>query len=133
MGENAPWPTGGEIDIMEHLNFDEFVYQTVHSDYTNNVSKTNPASHDTARINKSEFNIYSVEVHETEVVFLINDEVTFRYAKLNPEVEKQFPFTERNYYLILSAQLGGSWVGNVNQNQLPLEMEIDWVRFYEKK
>ncbi len=132
MGENAPWPTGGEIDIMEHLNFDDFVYQTVHSDYTNNVSKTNPASHGVPRINKSEFNIYSVEVHENEVVFLINDEVTFRYPKLSPVVENQFPFTERNYFLILSAQLGGSWVGNVNQTQLPLEMEVDWVRFYEK-
>lgn len=132
MGENAPWPTGGEIDIMEHLNFDDFVYQTIHSDYTNNVSKINPISHGSPVINKSEFNIYSVEVHENEVVFLINDNVTFRYPKLSPEVEKQFPFTERNYYLILSAQLGGSWVGNVNQNQLPLEMEIDWVRFYEK-
>lgn len=24
------WPNGGEIDIMEHLNFDPMAYQTVH-------------------------------------------------------------------------------------------------------
>ena len=133
LGEKASWPTGGELDIMEHLNFDEFVYQTVHSDYTNNISKTNPSNHAISTINTTEFNIYSVEVHANEVIFLVNDEITFRYTKLNPEIENQFPFNKRNYYLILSAQLGGSWVGNVNQTQLPLEMEIDWVRFYEIK
>ena len=26
-----PWPNAGEIDIMEHLNFDDYIYQTVHS------------------------------------------------------------------------------------------------------
>jgi len=30
-------------------------------------------------------------------------------------------------------QLGGSWVGTVDQKNLPVEMEIDWVRFYEFK
>jgi hypothetical protein len=30
-------------------------------------------------------------------------------------------------------QLGGSWVGKVNPDDLPVEMEIDWVRFYEFK
>jgi len=30
-------------------------------------------------------------------------------------------------------QLGGSWVGNVHPEDLPVEMEIDWVRFYRFK
>ena len=132
MGENASWPLGGEIDIMEHLNFDNFIYQTIHTDYTNNVSKTIPPSHGSPGINKGQFNVYSVEVHADEVVFLVNDEITFRYPKLNPVVKNQYPFTERNFYLILSAQLGGSWVGAVDSKELPLRMEIDWVRFYEK-
>ena len=29
-------------------------------------------------------------------------------------------------------QLGGSWVGGVDPQDLPVEMEIDWVRFYRK-
>lgn len=28
------WPMGGEVDIMERLNYDSIVYQTVHSHYT---------------------------------------------------------------------------------------------------
>jgi hypothetical protein len=30
-------------------------------------------------------------------------------------------------------QLGGSWVGAVDPEDLPVEMEIDWVRFYQKQ
>ncbi|QRX64226.1 glycoside hydrolase family 16 protein [Dysgonomonadaceae bacterium zrk40] len=132
LGDGAGWPTGGELDIMEHLNFDSFVYQTVHSDYTQHVSKSNPQAHGTQGINSEVFNIYSVEVHTDEVVFLVNDQVTFRYPRLSPAVDGQFPFTEHNYYLILSAQLGGSWVGNVNSAHLPLSLDIDWIRFYER-
>ncbi len=133
MGENAPWPIGGELDIMEHLNFDDIVYQTVHTGYTNSVSNSNPPNHGKFSIDKSKFNIYSVEAHDDEVVFLINDEVTFRYPKLNPAVENQYPFKERDFYLILSAQLGGNWVGGVNPSHLPLHLEIDWVRYYQKE
>lgn len=31
LGSKGRWPGNGEIDLMEHLNFDEHVYQTVHS------------------------------------------------------------------------------------------------------
>jgi hypothetical protein len=29
-------------------------------------------------------------------------------------------------------QLGGSWVGSVTGENLPVEMSLDWVRFYKK-
>lgn len=29
--DGLKWPLGGEIDIMERLNYDNFVYQTIHS------------------------------------------------------------------------------------------------------
>jgi hypothetical protein len=32
--QSIKWPKGGEIDILERLNHDAFVYQTVHSPYT---------------------------------------------------------------------------------------------------
>ena len=30
-------------------------------------------------------------------------------------------------------QLGGSWVGTVDPADLPVEMEVDWVRYYQWK
>ena len=31
---------------------------------------------------------------------------------------------------MIDMQLGGNWVGPVNPDDLPVEMEIDWVRHY---
>ena len=28
-------------------------------------------------------------------------------------------------------QIEGSWVGKADPKQLPVEMEVDWVKFYE--
>lgn len=46
---------------------------------------------------------------------------------------KGYTFTDKKFYLLLDMQLGGSWVGEVDPSDLPVEMEIDWVRFYQKK
>ena len=56
--QSAGWPGCGEIDIMEHLNYDGIVYQTLHSNYTYNVSKTDPLSNVTRSANVCEYNIY---------------------------------------------------------------------------
>lgn len=122
-----------ELDIMEHLNFDNYVYQTLHSTYSLNVSRTDPINHVKVDVNVDEYNIYSVEIHADSVVFLTNNKITYAYPRIKSLGEDQFPFNKFNYYLILSAQLGGNWVGKVEIEQLPVEMSIDWVRFYKRK
>ncbi|MDD7559924.1 MAG: family 16 glycosylhydrolase [Porphyromonas sp.] len=129
---NGPhtWPLNGEVDIMEHLNYDDYVYHTVHSGYTQRVSKSGSSA--TAGIDKTGFNIYSVILGSDEITFLVNDIVTHRYKKASPEVDGQFPFTVYPSHLILSAQMGGGWVG---QPALPMPspavLEVDFVRHYE--
>lgn len=126
-----PWPTGGEIDIMERLNNNHLAYQTVHSHYTYNLGRTaNPQSSATFPIDREEFNVYGVEIHPDKVVFLINGEPTLTYPKINDGADGQFPFYIPQY-LLIDMQLGGQWVGDVDPNDLPVEMEIDWVRYYE--
>lgn len=125
-----------ELDIMEHLNFDDYVYQTLHSTYTleKQENRSNPfLNHVKVDIDVSKFNTYSVEIHSDRVVFLTNNQITHTYPSVESLGDPQFPFDKFNYYLILSAQLGGNWVGEVDTNQLPVEMLIDWVKFYQKK
>lgn len=124
----------GELDIMEHLNFDDFAYQTLHSAYTNLVDKTTLPNHVKSPIDVNEFNIYGVEVHENEVIYLLNNKEMYSYPRLLPEVDGQFPFYgKKDFYVILSAQLGGSWVGNVDPNLTSVGLYVDWVKFYEEK
>ena len=128
--KTAKWPTGGEIDILERLNFDSFVYQTVHSTYTKKGIKGHQNSI-TAPILSNEFNVYSVEIDANELRFFVNNQLTFIYPKIVGE-EEQFPFN-RAYYLLIDMQLGGEWVGKVTPFNQPVKMYIDWVRFYQKK
>lgn len=127
--QSAGWPGCGEIDIMEHLNYDGIVYQTLHSNYTYNVSKTDPLSNVTRSANVGEYNIYGVELGLDTLRMLLNDEVTFTYYRNG--AKDQFPF-DKEFYLKLDMQLGGSWVGAVTGEGLPVEMAIDWVKFYKK-
>ena len=128
----VPWATGGEIDIMEHLNSEDKAYQTVHSQHT--VKKYDPyiVNGSNTPIDKSVFNTYSVVIEEDAIKFFINDKPTFTYKKV-PELLSQFPYAGHPFYVILSAQLGGSWVGKINPADLPVKMEIDYVRFYLPK
>ena len=130
--DNTQWPNGGEIDIMERLNSDTIAYQTIHSHYTTVLKQYEPKRGTTAPIRKDEYNVYGVELYADSIVFSINGKHTMNYPRIETELEGQFPF-DRPFYLLLDMQLGGSWVGEVDPNDLPVEMYIDWVRFYERK
>ncbi|MFT3948325.1 MAG: glycoside hydrolase family 16 protein [Agriterribacter sp.] len=133
LSQGMGWPDGGEIDIMERLNFDSIAYQTVHSHYTYTLKIKEPKQGSTGPINPHNFNTYAVELHRDSLVFFINDKRTFAYPRIQTDKEGQYPFDKYKYYLLLDMQLGGSWVGNVDPADLPVEMEIDWVKFYEFK
>lgn len=131
--ENA-WPKGGEIDMMERLNFDDFAYQTVHSHYTYDLKHDEePPHYSTQKINPDDFNVYGVEFHKDSLVFSVNGNRTFAYPRV-PEVEAQgqYPFN-KDWHMLIDNQLGGKWVGPVFPEDLPIDMEIDWVRQYKKK
>ncbi len=128
-----PWPEAGEVDIMEHLNFDDYIYQTVHSGHIEGLRLPKTQHDHKEPVDMTCYNTYSVEITSDEVIYYINDRKTFTYKRLDPEPECQFPFDDYNYYMILSAQLGGHWIGPIEASQLPVKMEVDFVRFYERK
>lgn len=130
--DDKKWPNGGEIDIMERLSHENQVYQTVHSHYTLNLGEDdNPPHSEVTSFDSGNYNVFSVEVHPDKIVFFVNEEKTLVYPKIETDKEGQFPYSNNDFYLILSMQLGGEWVGKVNPDELPIEMEIDWVRFYK--
>ena len=129
----VPWPKGGEIDIMEHLNFETKLYQTVHSPHTLERRKPESQSSFVSTIDPKVFNLYSVVINEDCIEFYINNVKTATYARMQPDVADQFPYSNHPFYVILSAQLGGDWVGRIEPKDLPVRMDIDYVRFYKRK
>lgn len=135
MPETRPKVGYGEIDIMEHLNFDDKVYQTVHSDYTKKHRDKPPQRYCTPRIDRDGWNTYGVKWDADNIVFTVNGKPTLTYPRMPELGDSQWPF-DTPYYFILSMQIGGGWVngsGPTNPEHYPAGMEIDWVRVYQRK
>ena len=129
------WPRSGEIDIMEHLNDEAKVYQTVH--FWNESSQEDDKSDTTVAVDNDDFNIYGLIWDQNSVSFTVNGEVTFTYKNDNPSEDAfsyQYPFT-KPFYLILSQSLGGegTWEGVIDDSQLPAIFQIDWIKVWQKE
>jgi beta-glucanase (GH16 family) len=125
------YPKNGEIDIMEHLNFDDIIYQTTHSYYTLELKqKNNPPHHGTAKVDIAQFNTYGLEWYPDKLVFTLNDKETFRYPIVKDVDPSQWPY-DQAFYILIDQQLGGSWVGEVNAADLPVQMIVDFVKVYQ--
>lgn len=136
------WLGSGEIDLMEHLNYEGSAHQTLHyaaNDGTNASSYTtvNKAYSDLHVGDKTQWHTYGVEWTEKAITFSIDgvDTATFTSAGQN-----NWPFDKdgNEFYLIIDQQIGGSWVEGlgdkgINQNRLQnagAAFEIDSVRVY---
>jgi len=125
------WPRNGEIDIMEHLNFEDIIYQTTHSFYTRILKQNkNPLHNGTAKLDISQFNTFGLEWYPDKLVFTLNGKETFVYPKVYGVVPSQWPY-DHPFYVLIDQQLGGSWVGKINPEDLPVQMIIDWVKVYQ--
>ena len=61
------------------------------------------------------------------MILYIDGTATLTYPKI--DAQDQFPYY-RDWDLRIDMQLGGSWVGAVQSYSLPVEMEVDWVKYY---
>jgi beta-glucanase (GH16 family) len=133
---NVEWPLGGEIDIMERVNYEQRVKIAIHSYYTDVLNKEDPLSNKWYSANlENTYNIYALEKYPDSLVFYVNNNKVLTYPRmkeLDPGLQ-QYPFNDNEFYLILSMQLGGNWAGNISDKDLPNEMKIDWIRFYEMR
>lgn len=127
------WPNSGEIDIMEHLNSDTIVYQTIHSNYvTIQEKKQDPIYSSTSPLKVEDYNVYGLEWYPDRLEFYLNGTKTFTYPKIPNADSRQWPF-DQEFFIILDQAVGGNWVGSIKDEDLPVQMVIDWVRVYKEK
>lgn len=132
------WPKSGEIDIMEHLNKESVIYETVHSWYCDDMDKTEPKPRETAEVDREVWNTFGVIWTPDEITFTVNGEKYLSYPNLHlsnaEDAAYQWPF-DHPFYLILSQSLGGegTWAGAIDDSELPAIFEVDWIRVYQQQ
>lgn len=122
------WPDCGEIDIFERLNSDPFVHHTVHSVWTK-AHPGDPPNTARGEIRPDAWNIYALEWTPDAIVWRVNGRQTHSYRKTG-DGRGKWPW-DAPFYIMLDMQLGGKWVGEVDESTLPAEMQVDWVKFYQ--
>ena len=132
VNRDLSWPYGGEIDIMEHFRDNPYVNHTVHSHFTYNLGRRNwPSQVAYPKYNEGEYNTYGMERFQDSLVFFVNGNRTFNYPRFCRGEDGQFPFSQHDFYLILDAQLGRDRSPYIDTIKLPVELRVDYVRYYE--
>jgi beta-glucanase (GH16 family) len=131
--DSGTWPLDGEIDIMEQKGFDAGektrVLGTVHTQaFHAGTSKGASIYLPTAC---TQFNTYQMEWDEERIQIGVNGAFYFNYVNPKNGDVNEWPFF-RPQHLLLNVALGGVLGGSVRDDQLPAQMEIDYVRVYQR-
>lgn len=137
LGDNigtAGWPRCGELDIMEHVGYDQgVVHGTAHTEAYNHVKGTQKEGKVTIPTVSSGFHLYAIEWTDKQIGFFVDDN---RYYTVERSIlggtEDKWPF-DQPFFLILNLAIGGNWGGlqGIDDSIFPQRMEVDYVRVYQ--
>lgn len=129
------WPLCGEIDIMEHVGKDpNMIHTSLHSKLYNHMINTQITHFEKLTDVFNTFHLYGIEWTSKSVKFLIDNKLFYeatRGENGNVTTNEGWPF-EKPYFLILNLAIGGNWGGEIDDTIFPSEMQIDYVRMYQK-
>ncbi len=125
------WPASGEIDIMEHVGFDQDnVHASIHTNDYNWPSGTQSSSGQYIEGVAEGFHLYVLEWSPEKLDVLVDDEIIHTYE--NEGRWQAWPF-DNPFYLILNIAIGGNWGGQegVDESIFPQQMVVVYVRVYQ--
>jgi beta-glucanase (GH16 family) len=135
LGATTPlkWPDDGEIDIMEHVGFDQGkIHASIHCrKYHHSIGTQKTAT--TMITDCSEnFHVYAVEWDRDSVNVSVDRKKYFSFTNERSGYEA-WPF-DNKMYLLLNIAVGGNWGGQqgVDDTIWPQRMEVDYVRVYNR-
>lgn len=134
LGSKTPlkWPDDGEIDIMEHVGYDQgMIHGSVHcKKYYHSIGTQKTAKTFIADASDA-FHIYSLDWNAESITILVDNQPYFTFKDEHSGAEA-WPF-DKPMYLLLNIAVGGGWGGQqgVDDAVFPLKMEVDYVRVYQ--
>lgn len=128
------WPHNGEIDIMEHVGFNQgLIHASTHSlKYYWQVGTQRTDTIFSPDVSDA-FHNYILEWYPDRIQVFMDDSLYFTSLNDNTGWEA-WPF-DKPFYLLLNIAVGGAWGGQkgVDEAIWPQRMEVEYVRVYEKR
>ena len=134
LGSTTPlkWPEDGEIDIMEHVGYDQGkVHASVHTKKYYHSIGTQKTAQIMVPDCSENFHVYSLKWDTDTITMLMDNQPYFTFT--NDHTGKEaWPF-DGPFHLLLNVAVGGNWGGakGVDENIWPQKMEIDYVKVYK--
>ncbi|MCR5429608.1 MAG: glycoside hydrolase family 16 protein [Eubacterium sp.] len=133
LGENnstVGWPKCGEMDIMEAVNSNNYVYSTLHWSYNNEHKSTDGSAFNVG--DRTAWHTYTMEWTYKKATFFVDG---IESNSFDITSTAQMEELRANQFIILNLAVGGEWPGyNIDDDAFPDEstMEVDYVRVYQK-
>jgi beta-glucanase (GH16 family) len=128
------WPADGEIDIMEEVGYHpDYVSSSLHANAHVHSNGTQVTHEMYCKGAEGEFHKYAIEWTHEKITTFVDGKVQLTYANRNLGRD-DWPYDDP-FYVILNLAWGGDWGGaqGVDESKLPVTMEVDYVRVFQKK
>ena len=145
LGKGMPWPSCGEIDVMEYYRINGVPHILANAAWGNDRpnsavwnSKKIPFSHFTDQDVDwaSKFHLWRMDWTPDAIRIYLDDELLNDIPltqTINGSIGQHInPFT-RPQYLLLNLAIGGDNGGRIDDTAFPMRYEIDYVRVYQKE
>lgn len=144
LGKDMPWPSCGEIDVMEYYRINDVPHILANAAWGNDQpynavwnSKRIPFSHflEKDSLWAEKFHVWRMD-WTTEAIRIYLDDELLNDIPLSQTVNGSIgqhtnPFT-RPQYLLLNLAIGGDNGGTIDNKAMPMRYEIDYVRVYQR-
>lgn len=144
LGKSMPWPSNGEIDIMEYYPIEDIPHILANTAWGTDEpskaewnTKTYPLSKFTDKdpdwVNK--FHVWRMDWDENAIRLYLDDELlneTLLSETQNGSVGNYTNPFRQPHYILLNLAIGGNHGGTPDDAAFPLIYEIDYVRVYQK-
>ena len=127
------WPDCGEIDIMEEVGADpNMAVCSLHAKGHNHTNQTQVGASRYIEGMENGWIVYSMLWDEDHIELYADGRQILNYPN-DHQGWVNWPY-DRPYHLTLNLAWGGDWGGykGVDESALPVAMEVDYVRVYQK-
>ena len=125
--DSVGWPSCGEIDILEAVNKENKIYSTCHWNANGGHAQYGKNSE---YFDITQFHVYQLWWDSEHIKAGVDGKVF--YDILIKDGTGGTSSLHNRFYLLLNVAVGGSWPGyNIDDNQFPNEMKVDYIRVYQ--